>query len=268
MFDKTISGNLSKRRFDELEKRKLGKYVYALRDPRDNKIFYVGQGENDRIFSHFIEAEQYLKDNKAAPSRIIRILDIWKNEEDVDWFIIAHKIEDSADFIESAVIDALSQSQNGVTLNEVAAPKSSLLMQEDIEFLGAVPVDPHRPIERVFIFPIQNALAEGKTPYEATRKAWYVKTENRKLPAYAVGLNKAISIGSFKITAWKDCGEKHEFDGEEDPSLLNKNWNAIISRVKGYWQRGNYLIVKFDGKGKAAIIRGAGLSNQWFNLQF
>lgn len=56
MFDRNIQGNLQKRSFDELEKHNLSKYVYALRDPRDGKIFYIGQGENNRIFDHFFEA--------------------------------------------------------------------------------------------------------------------------------------------------------------------------------------------------------------------
>ena len=38
--------------FSEKVKQKLGYYVYALVDPRDNKIFYIGKGINNRIFQH------------------------------------------------------------------------------------------------------------------------------------------------------------------------------------------------------------------------
>lgn len=37
--------------FSEKVKQKLGYYVYALADPRDNKIFYIGKGINNRIFN-------------------------------------------------------------------------------------------------------------------------------------------------------------------------------------------------------------------------
>lgn len=65
------------RSFDPIQKQKLGKYIYALRDPRDRKIFYVGQGSNDRVFAHFNEAGNYA--NTSVPitdmsSKIIRIL--------------------------------------------------------------------------------------------------------------------------------------------------------------------------------------------------
>ena len=73
----------TQRTFDILQKEKLGKYVYALRDPRDRKIFYVGQGSDDRLFQHFNDAEMFV--NTAKPfndmsSKLIRILDIWKNK--------------------------------------------------------------------------------------------------------------------------------------------------------------------------------------------
>lgn len=38
--------------FSDKVKQKLGYYVYALADPRDNKIFYIGKGINNRIFQH------------------------------------------------------------------------------------------------------------------------------------------------------------------------------------------------------------------------
>ena len=47
----------NQRNFDTLQIERLGKYIYALRDPRDKKIFYVGQGTGNRVFDHFNEAD-------------------------------------------------------------------------------------------------------------------------------------------------------------------------------------------------------------------
>ena len=83
----------TQRTFDILQKEKLGKYVYALRDPRDGKIFYVGQGINDRVFEHFNEADNCINSSmpfKQMSSKIIRILDSWNKNEDVEWIILAH----------------------------------------------------------------------------------------------------------------------------------------------------------------------------------
>ena len=34
----------------------LAYYVYALIDPRDNRIFYIGKGKGNRIFQHAKDA--------------------------------------------------------------------------------------------------------------------------------------------------------------------------------------------------------------------
>lgn len=270
MFDKNIQGNLSKRSFDDLESKKIGNYVYALRDPRDGKIFYIGKGRENRLFDHFKDAENVLKNNCIATSKEIRILDIWKNDEDVDWFLVAHNLtEANINQVEAAVIDAVGESQNGMCLNEIRGPYSTLLTQEDLIPIGAQPVNPTEPLQRVFIFPIQNGLAEGRSPYDATRSAWTITKNNMQIPAYAVGLRNKISVGSYSIDAWNHVSNnKYEFTGKDYNALLNKNWASILGRVMSYWKRGNYIIVEFDGNGKYKILRGVGADQKgnWFDL--
>lgn len=269
-----------KREFDQLQREELGKYVYVLRDPRDGKIFYVGQGTDNRVFQHFNEAEECL--NKLTPftkmtSKVIRILDIWNNEENVEWLIIAHKLSDnhSASIIESAIYDSLAESQNGEVLNQIDTPKSSRLLPEDLEAMSAEFVNPNLALENVFIFPIQTALANGRDPYNATRSFWNISNPFRSLNStYAVGLKNSISKGSYRVLEWVPVtGEKNkfEFTAEGHPAPLpfaelhNKNWNNVLSVAKGYWQRGNYLIVEFDGKGKFRVKRGSKDQTNWYD---
>jgi uncharacterized protein len=267
------------RTFDNLQKEKLGKYIYALRDPRDNKIFYVGQAtNNDRVFDHFAEAENCLNSNKSfnqLSSKVIRILDIWKNNEDVQWLILAHNLpheNNVADYVESAIVDGLSESQNGETLNEVNPPRSSRLIADDLDAMAASFINPTTPHLNVFIFPIQNALNNGVNPYNATRTTWAVSNNNQLLkPSFAVGLKHSISKGSYEISSWANVigTNKQEFttaghpNPEEYVSLLNKNWNNVLAKAKGFWQRGNYLIVEFDGQGHFRIIRGSQDTKTW-----
>ena len=35
-----------------------GYYVYALIDPRTDKVFYIGKGIGDRVFNHEIESKK------------------------------------------------------------------------------------------------------------------------------------------------------------------------------------------------------------------
>lgn len=272
------------RSFDPLQKQKLGKYIYALRDPRDRKIFYVGQGTNDRVFDHFNEAGHCA--DASVPfadmsSKVIRILDIWKNNEDVEWIIIAHNLpldnnnpDLIPDLVESALFDILSESQNGDTLNEYSPPKSSRLLPDDLEAMAADFVNPDSKIPNVFIFPVHNALNAGATPYNATRSAWNVSINHQSLEkSYAVGLKNSISVGSYEIARWVPVADSNrsEFIAPDHPvpsdfqPLLNKNWNNVLAVAKGFWQRGNFLIVEFNGMGQFRFIRGSQDTSTWHN---
>lgn len=266
--------NRNIRHFDELQQERLGNYIYALRDPRDNKVFYIGQAtQNNRLFDHFVEAENFLngQTNEASP-KVMRIIEIWSEDEDVDWFILAHGLNEETnilDAVESAAIDLLANSQNGAALNRVAGPHSTFLNREMLTDLGATPVNPDNELSTVFIFPIQRQLANGISPYESTRRAWYVAQRFRNINrAIAVGLSNYISRGVFNIDNWHDFNDKHEFDGQEAnmPDLLNKNWYSIISSSFGYWKRGNYLIVEFNGNGQYRFKRGNPDKDTWYEL--
>lgn len=269
----------SQRSFDHLQITKLGIYVYALRDPRDKKIFYVGQGQGSRVFSHFNEAENVdvnaLNINDVS-SKTLRIIDIWKNTRDVDWLILAHNLAQGvADSVESGIYDGLTESPNGNPLNDVSPPNSTKLNAEEIVALGAPFVNPANAIEAVFIFSIQNQLSNGFTPYQATRRAWKVNPQNRNInPSFAVGLKNYISVGNFEIDNWHvDVIDpaKWEFTSVQDPNpvvyndLTNMNWTNVIISAVGYWQRGNYLVVAFDGNGRFKVTRGGGSNPIWHN---
>lgn len=265
--------NLTKRNFNEGEKALLGKYIYALRDPRDSKVFYIGQGTGDRLFAHFDEAEKYLNgSNKALASKILRIVDIWSNNEDVEWFIISHQVNEDinpVDAIESALIDLLSISQNGQALNQIKGIHSKFLDPTMLSNRSANYVNPDNQYKSVFLFPIQNQIANGLSPYDATRCCWYVTQANRNLQnTIAIGISNFISLGVFKIGQWIQQNDLFKFNGKiyEEHELLNKNFRNVISKSLGYWQRGNYLIVDFDGNGKFQFVRGNPNTNDWYSL--
>ncbi len=50
--------------FDDLAARKIGWYVYTLRDPRNNRVFYVGKGVENRWFDHIKEARAKINEPK------------------------------------------------------------------------------------------------------------------------------------------------------------------------------------------------------------
>ena len=265
--DKALTGN-GLRVFDGEQEHKLGRYVYALRDPRDNKVFYVGQGGRVRLFDHFNQADRCLAGGEAPTSKLFRIIDIWTDGLDVDWFIVAHGLAQAeADRVEAAAIDILGRSQNGKPLNEIKGPHSTALDQDELLALLARPVNPPAAMT-VFVFPIHNALKEGKTAYDATRIAWAVREEYRDTGRYnrAVGLSGGVARGGYTIEKWDPASDTTwEFSGSEDTALsASGNWTRVLNAAQGYWQRGNYLIAEFDGRGRFRIIRGAS-DHDWRN---
>lgn len=262
--------NRQKRQFDILEKEYLGGYVYGLKDPRDNKIFYVGQADlndhnNGRLFDHFEEAEAFVNGTRKASSKILRIVDIWNSSLDVEWVIFACKLTNKRELniVEASIIDAFSESQNGLVLNDQLGPNSTLLTEDGLKSIAAKPINPIIAFPRVFVFSIQNTIATNGV-YEATRKAWVIKKEHQTTnDTYAVGLVNYVSKGAFKVNKWEKSSEnrvefiKDHFKSEEELELKEKNWLQIINGAKGYWQRGNFLIIEFDGNKKFRYVRGS-----------
>jgi hypothetical protein len=80
----------------------IGYYVYCLVDPRDSKVFYVGKGKGDRVFSHVLRSENVLDDSE----KIHRINEI--GAENVKHYIIRYGLsEKEALEIEATLIDFL-----------------------------------------------------------------------------------------------------------------------------------------------------------------
>ena len=65
----THIGAFSEKALDALN----GFYVYALVDPRNESVFYIGKGIGNRLFSHEIESE---KEQKKERQKICKIREI------------------------------------------------------------------------------------------------------------------------------------------------------------------------------------------------
>jgi len=256
---------------NELGEHHLKHYVYVLRDPRDGKVFYVGEGTTDRVLSHLnetLEAED-AKNSREHTSKTRRIAELWSSDEMVDWQIVSrgYETQEESEIAEAAVMAAISMSQNGALLNIQSGKHGSsrgAVPIDELRALAASPVNPSTAYKTVFVFPIHKALrdrADGDV-YRATRGYWEVAAHWRnKKNAVAVGLVSGRSVGAFIVDDWSDSEieRKFEFSGRpiSDDELNNSRWTQIINAARGYFQRGNWLVAEFDGSGKFRILRGS-----------
>lgn len=80
-------------------------YVYALVDPRDNKIFYIGKGSANRVYEH---AEAAINSDNEN-NKLDKIREIINQGKKVQYYILRHNLnENEAYMLESAIIDFLS----------------------------------------------------------------------------------------------------------------------------------------------------------------
>ncbi len=264
--------NSTKRRFEASEKLILGDYVYALRDPRNGEVFYVGQGKKIRLFDHFSEADKYLKKkNIIASPKVKRILEIWDSGIDVEWFILAHNLKETSnitDVVEAAAISFLEINNFGKNFHQNRGKHASLLNPQQLSDLSAPHVNPKNNYSLVFLFPIQTNLKKKIPVKEATECCWRIAKKYHKQEALAVGLSEYLSRGVFKLEQWLPHMNKYRFDGEElkKHELFNKKYDRIISHAKAHWLRGNYLIIQFDGQGRFKILKGMAGKPVWIAI--
>lgn len=127
---------------------RLGHYVYLYVDPRDEKVFYVGKGQGNRVLAHLPAKGN---GSKAKLIRAIRAAGLEPRLE-----VLAHDLpsEEAALRIESAVIDALGL--EGLT-NEVRGWESvtsgRMRLEDLVAYYAAAPVEVVDPV--------------GATPYTA-----------------------------------------------------------------------------------------------------
>jgi len=259
----------------ELGNKHLNHYVYVYRDPRDNKIFYVGEGIDGRVLDHLRDTlvAENPKRTEAHTAKTRRIVEIWSADEMVEWQIISrkHKTQKDAEIAEAAVMTALGISQNGQLLNLQGGKHGTehgSIPMEELEALGAQPVNPADSCDTVFLFSIHDSLEKGLSPYEGTRSSWRVAERWRnRTDAIAVGLDQGRSVGAFRIDDWEKAGDgRWRFSGTElQNDLHNKRWTHVINAARGYFQRGNFLVVDFDGNGRFRVLRGSS-AQEWQSL--
>jgi hypothetical protein len=205
---------------------KIGWYVYALRNPLDGRVFYIGKGTGNRVLQH-------AKDAKAATNESVvsQKLDVIKSihaaGKEVDAFLLRYQLksEKEAYEVESAVIDTL-RLLDDTGNNDLFAVTNIVLGHHHLE-RGLAPVhvaasrfdaEPMPAVEAsIVIFGIPElwtpSMGDAEI-YDAVRGFWTLR--DRAFGAtYAAAAHKNVIRGIYKITYWRERVEGDR-DWEQD----------------------------------------------------
>lgn len=207
----------SYRKFDDIAEAAIGYYVYALRDPRDGSVFYVGKGQRNRWYEHILEARTTTGE---ASLKLDRIRQIEASGHKVDAFIVRSGIssETFAYEVEAAVIHAYrlvqkSGADTGIDLTNIAEvhhPEKGLAHVEVMQTLFNAPRAPNIDVPAALFriprlwYPEMSAL-ELK---DATSGWWSPRSvkNGMKVAQYAFAVNRGIVRAVYKIdqSLWRE----------------------------------------------------------------
>lgn len=201
--------------FSELTLQKLTQdgtyYVYGLIDPRDNTLFYIGKGSENRVFQHELESSMHPESEKKK-------LQIIKSIEDsglsVKHIIIHAGLTESESFAaESALINLIKYLPESKLVNEVAGHHSMGCMStEEIERIyGAIPLLPSDIKHKLVVIKVNKLYERNMSEqevYDIVRGIWRANINRASKADYVLGVYNNLIIGCYKPDRWlkvKDC---------------------------------------------------------------
>jgi hypothetical protein len=269
---------IEKRKLTAYAEERLGYYVYALRNPIDKKVFYVGKGVGSRVLAHangVIDA-----DDIPETMKIQTIKSIHDAGESVESFIIQHGLasDKHAFQTESAVYGALKlldeqPDQNLFSLTNIIQPPTfedqGLMSVNDVLALYGEPADgmliPHNSI---FVKPAQ--LWRKGTPreelWEYTRGWWPLSETRIRDIRYVFSVPNFVIRAVWEVTArdWREQGPgdrgwddvlNQRANGEGLKPRLGFDSCADVSETKfSHLINKSVLHTYRDGQGKRANV--------------
>jgi len=252
----------------------LGWYVYALRDPRNGSIFYIGKGKQNRVFQHAYYAETFSvpeSQESVAVSQKIDLIQEIKSETggQPDVLILRHKIptEAAAYAVEAALLDfcRLLAKSTGEDFAGTGFSLTNLMGGWDSERLGlmtpevlesiyaAEPVAKTDVTVPALLFKIPQLWTPDMSPnalYEATR-GWWKLGAKRHQARFALAVSKGVirEIYTINPESWRNQREgDHGWNVVKNPE---KRWGFegipfrgeleyLLNRdVKGWFKKGD-----------------------------
>lgn len=184
-----------------------GFYVYALVDPRNDKVFYIGKGTGNRVFSHEIESG---KSRESEKKKLQHIREIENCGSSVRRLIINWGLTENEAFIaEATLINLLNRMPDIQLTNEVSGHHvhESLTTEEFELQYGAVPLEKEDIKHSILVIKINKLYRRGMSDaelYDSVRGFWAasLKSIEARKVKYVFGVYNGLILGVYKPDAW------------------------------------------------------------------
>lgn len=218
-----------------------GYYVYALVDPRTEKIFYIGKGFGNRIFSHEIESEKSPKSEKAKHQTIREI------EQDgfsVKRLIINWGLSETEAFAAEATLINMMNYISDTQLTNIVAGHHvhESLTTEEFELRYGAPQLMASDIKHsILVIKINKLYRRNMSDaelYDTVRGFWKasLKTIRAKKVEYVFGVYNGLIVAVYKPDEWHYTYEK--IDIPQKDKLTQNDFERLKDRA--YFICNNY----------------------------
>lgn len=213
--------------FKQSVKEALAYYVYALVDPRDNRIFYIGKGRGNRVFQH---AEAALDESEQS-LKLDTIRRIISEGRQVAYYILRHNLEEKeAYLVESTLIDMLTYPKfnraNQLTNLSTGHHQwdEGIKSVEELNALYDCPKIEIKDGDYILLVSLNQSYNQTKAKgvykridlYESTRKYWAIGSGQAEKVNYVLGVYKGIVRCVIKVKSHKWLAKA------EDGTVFNK----------------------------------------------
>ena len=249
-------------RFSANTTQHLGHYVYALVDPRDDSIFYVGKASaNNRAFDHLrLDKSPAAKKKNELIGEIRRA----RLEPKVEILRYGLKLAKDCFEVEAAIIDVLGLEHLTNEVRGHGIDRGRQTASEVERLHGSKPVALETIHESLMFFFIKKTYSPTKNEgelYDSVRQFWYevglrtrtVSLIDNSLPyPVALAIVDSVVVRAYSVRAWFPAGTTYssrgsapagkdwEFVGQlltDHPLLgrrLTKSGNDLAANQKGY----------------------------------
>ena len=250
-----INNTAKLKSFSEKSRESLnGFYVYALIDPRDEKIFYIGKGTGDRVFSHEAESAKVPNSERA---KLRKIKEIENSGFAVKRVIVNWGLTEDEAFASEASLINLNKYIPDIQLtNEVSGHHvHEALSVEDFELqYGAIPLKQEDIKHSILVIKINKLYRRNMTEdelYDVVRGYWNASLrsiETRKVE-YVFGVYNGLIVAVYKPDEWHHIYEnidapQHDILTEEDYERLKNRVYFICKDYKNIDENGRFYLHK------------------------